>query len=186
MFDITKMAVITPRLEKKVREWASDKRGVAAVEFAMIAIPFFFLLMGLFEVALIFAVSVALENGISEASRAIRTGEFQSNGGSEATFRAAVCAEMLGLLPCDGNLYIDVRTFDSFGDSDDNSPIDPGTQELDTDGFDFNPGLRDQVVVARVFYEWELITPGLMAPLSNLAGDKRLLRSTTAFRNEPF
>ncbi|MEM7662522.1 MAG: TadE/TadG family type IV pilus assembly protein [Pseudomonadota bacterium] len=183
---IGRMAILTPKLNKQFQAWAADKRGVAAVEFAMVAIPFFFLLMGIFEIALLFAVSTALDNGISEASRAIRTGEFQNSGGSQATFRTAVCSELLGMLPCDENLYIDVRTFDSFGNSDDNAPIDPDTQELDTSNFAFNPGGRDQVVVARVFYEWELITPGLTAPLSNLAGNKRLIRSTTAFRNEPF
>ncbi|MEO0804631.1 MAG: TadE/TadG family type IV pilus assembly protein, partial [Cyanobacteria bacterium J06642_2] len=179
---IKRLAVVTPKLETKFREWAADKRGVAAVEFALIAIPFFFILMAIFEVAILFAVSTALENGISEASRAIRTGEFQNSGGSESTFRAAVCSELLGLLPCDANLYIDVRTFDSFGNSSDNSPIDPDTQDLNSDDFQFNPGGRDQVVVARVFYEWELLTPGLTAPLANLSGNKRLLRSTTAFR----
>lgn len=183
---VKKFAVLTPRLEIKFQAWANDNRGVAAVEFALVAVPFLFLLMGIMEVALLFAVSTALENGINEASRSIRTGEFQNSGGTASTFRNAVCSELLGLLPCDENLFIDVRTFDSFGNSSDESPIDPDTQQLNDDDFQFNPGEREEVVVARVFYEWELITPGLTAPLVNLAGNRRLIRSTTAFRNEPF
>jgi len=183
---IDRTAVITPKLERKVRAWAADKRGAAAVEFALIAVPFFALMMGIFEVAIIFVMSTALEHGINEAARTIRTGEFQNSGLSEAAFRTAVCSELLGLLPCDENLYIDVRTFASFGDTEDASPINPDTQQLDSGDFQFNPGGRDEVVVARVFYEWSLITPGLTAPLSNLAGNKRLIRTTLAFRNEPF
>ena len=57
---------------------------------------------------------------------------------------------------------------------------------LDDSDFDFDMGEANDIVVVRAFYEWELITPILSAPLSNMSNDRRLLQATVAFRNEPF
>ena len=40
--------------------------------------------------------------------------------------------------------------------------------------------------MVRAFYEWELVTPIISAPLANLSGNRRLIVSTATFRNEPF
>ena len=109
----------------------------------------------------------------------------QQNGFGQVAFKNAVCAELFDLLDCDSKLRFDVKTFDSFGNSEDISPIQPdGT--VDYDNFGYQPGDSNDIVVVRVFYEWELLTPVLSAPLANMAGNKRLLQSTVAFRNEPF
>ena len=57
---------------------------------------------------------------------------------------------------------------------------------LDTEDFGFDPGGSNDIVVVRAFYEWDLMTPLLSAPLANLSGNRRLLQSTVVFRNEPF
>lgn len=177
--------MFAPRMKEKFEKFAEDKRGIAAVEFALIATPFFFLIFGLLEVCVLFIMSSILEHGISEAARGVRTGQMQQNGFGQVAFKNAVCAELFDLLDCDSKLRFDVKTFDSFGNSEDISPIQPdGT--VDYDNFGYQPGDSNDIVVVRVFYEWELLTPVLSAPLANMAGNKRLLQSTVAFRNEPF
>ena len=179
--------VFAPRWQKKLEAFASDKRGIAAVEFAMIAIPFFFLIFGLLEVCVIFIMSSILEHGANEASRSIKTGQFQSAGFDENTFKAAVCSELFGLMTCDDKLSLDVKTFSNFaGTGGDPSPIDPDTGDLADDTFGFNPGAQNEIVVVRVFYEWDLIIPVMSAPLANMSNNRRLLQATIAFRNEPF
>lgn len=177
--------VTAPKLQRQLRDWAEDKRGVAAIEFAMIAIPFFFLLFGLLEVCAIFIFTTVLEHGLNEASRSIRTGQAQEAGLSEVTFKDSVCAELFELLDCGGNLSIDVQTFSNFGSTSSPTPIDD-SGDFDPSGFGFNPGAQNEIVVVRAFYEWQLFTPVMSAPLSNLNGGKRLIQSTIAFRNEPF
>lgn len=174
-----------PKLHRTFNNWASDKRGLAAVEFAMIAVPFFILIFGLLEIAAIFVFSTVLEHGLTEASRDIRTGQTQGAGIDEAQFKDTVCDELFDLLDCNGRLFIDVRTFENFGSTSNPSPIDQDGL-LDSSGFDFMPGGANDIVVVRAFYEWDLFVPVLSAPLENLAGGKRLLSSTVAFRNEPF
>ena len=185
MFAIKIPGMKMPKLHQKVQNWADDKRGIAAVEFAMIAIPFFFLIFGLLEVCAIFIMTTVLEHGLNEASRGIRTGQAQEAGFGPVAFKNAVCEELFDLLDCDGNLTLDVKTFDNFNDTSNPSAIDEDGN-FDPSGFDFDPGQANSIVVVRAFYEWKLFTPVMSAPLQNLNDGKRLLQSTIAFRNEPF
>lgn len=178
--------IIAPRFMKRFKSYAEDKRGVAAVEFALIATPFFFLIFGLLEVCLLFIMSAVLDHGLGEAAREIRTGQFQSGSSADlATFKQSVCDELFALMECGDKLQIDVKTFTSFGaTSAPNALKMDGT--LDTTGFSFSPGGANEIVVVRVFYEWDLITPILSAPLANMSENRHLIQVTTAFRNEPF
>lgn len=191
MRDLYKYTILTPKLKNQLDRWVDDKRGATAVEFALIAAPFFFLLFGLLELSLIFIISTTLEHGINETARSIRTGNFQSSVAgqtaiqSEAGFRTALCSNFFGLIDCNNNLHIDVTTFNNFGGATDLSPVD-SNGDLDASGFGFDPGASNQIVLVRVFYEWELFTPVLSAPLSNLANGNRLIQANVAFRNEPF
>jgi hypothetical protein len=50
----------------------------------------------------------------------------------------------------------------------------------------FQPGDAGDVVVVRAFYTWPMLTPTVGTTFSNMAGGKRLLEASIAFRNEPF
>ncbi len=179
--------ILAPRFQARFKEWAEDKRGLAAVEFALIAIPFFFLIFGLLEVCVIFIMSSILEHGVGEAAREIRTGQHQAAGTDLAAFRDDVCDETFNMLfECKTNLKLDVKTFGNFASTTANNVIDPATGNLDDSAFGYNPGGESDIVVVRVFYEWNLIIPVLSKPLANMSGDRRLLQATVAFRNEPF
>ncbi|MGJ3231051.1 MAG: TadE/TadG family type IV pilus assembly protein [Oceanicaulis sp.] len=164
--------------------FARDRDGSAAVEFALVATPFFFLLFGIIEVALIFFATAVIEDAVAEAARDIRTGELQTAGQTEADFRAVICERINTIADC-GRLRVDVRTFENFTGADMGAPIgDDG--ELEDDGFTFEPGEAGDVVVVRVFYDWQLLGPGFLNGLSNMSGNRRLISAATAFRNEPF
>lgn len=178
--------VFAPRWAAKVRDWAEDKRGIAVLEFALVAMPFFFLIFGLIEICVIFIMTSVLEHGAAEASRSIRTGQTQSvQGVTSAQFKQDVCDELFGMMSCNDRLTVDVTTFTSFGASSSSSPI-TSAGNMDSSGFGFNTGGSSQIVLVRVFYEWDLFTPVLSKPLANLSNDRRLLQATVAFRNEPF
>ena len=176
---------MAPRAMDRLKLWSRDQRGIAAVEFALIAAPFFFLIFGLLEICVIFIMSAVLEHGINEAARGIRTGQMQEGGFGEVAFKNAVCSELFDLLDCGDKLRFDVKTFSDFSSTEAVTPIDEDG-ELDDSEFDFDPGNANDIVVVRVFYEWDLITPILSAPLANMSNGRRLLQSTVAFRNEPF
>lgn len=177
--------ILAMRLRRKFAAWATERRGATAVEFALIAAPFFFIVFGLMEVCLLFIMSTVLEHAVSEASREIRTGQAQEAGFSEVDFRTSVCDEMFGLMGCDSNLHIDVQKLSGFGAANLDMPID-ADGNFDESGFAFQPGSANDIVAVRVYYEWTLVTPLMSKPLANLANGKHLLQASAVFRNEPF
>jgi Flp pilus assembly protein TadG len=185
MYALTQIGIIAPRWHARFQDWASDKRGIAALEFALVGIPFFFLIFGLLEVSVRFIMSTVLEHAVSEASRQIRTGQLQQGGFGQVAFKTMICDELFDLLDCDSKLRLDVKTFDDFTSTNTPDVIDGGG-DLDDSAFEFSPGDPNEIIVVRVFYEWNLITPVMSAPLANMSGSRRLLQSTAVFRNEPF
>jgi Flp pilus assembly protein TadG len=176
---------VIANLKSRCNRLAGDRRGAAAVEFAMIAAPFFFLIFGLLEVCMLFIMSTVMEHATSEASRPLRTGEAQEALMTQEQFRQAVCAELFDMLDCDTRLSIDVRTISDFASSPIGAPMDEDGN-LENEDFRFEPGGPNEIVAVRVFYEWDLITPILSKPLQNMAGNKHMLMVSTVFRNEPF
>jgi len=166
------------------RALIGGERGATMIEFAIVMIPFFVILFGIFEVALVFWGTYELENATEDAARQIRIGQIK--GGGAAAFRTEVCKHVVILSRCDEDLRIDVRSFTSFADIQ-NGPADA----LDNDGnlnnnFAFNPGGPRSIVLVTTFYRWPLLNAISTYSLSNMAGGDRLLQASAAFRNEPF
>jgi Flp pilus assembly protein TadG len=160
------------------------REGAAAVEFALIAAPFFLLIFATLEVALFFLGSTVIENGVNEAARAIRTGQLQQANQTIEDFRGSICERISAVADC-SRIQLDVRTFDSFSESTMNSPLNEDG-EIDNSNFTFDPGGGGDVVVVRVFYDWQLMAPGVVSGMTNMSGNKRLITATAVFRNEPF
>lgn len=164
-----------------------SEKGSAAVEFALIAAPFLYLLLAVFETGLMLFSEYVIENGVAKASRMIRTGQVQTESIGPAQFKQIVCGNLASYLKCDSKLHLDVRSFEAFKDIDTPKAVS-GDGELSDDvtvNAKFDPGDPLQVVVVRAYYDWELFTPGI-SQLSNMAGGRRLITAGAAFRNEPF
>lgn len=177
--------LLTPRLQRSAQTWCGDRRGATAVEFALVAMPFFFLILGLLEVCLLFIMSTVLEHAVAESSRKVRTGQAQENGFTKIEFRQEVCGELFNLMRCDDKLHIDVRPIVGFSAAKFGSPIGEDG-EVDDEGFKFDPGSANDIIAVRVMYEWELKTPFISAPLATMPGNRHLLQANAVFRNEPF
>jgi Flp pilus assembly protein TadG len=173
------------RLMRLIVRLTEGRRGSAAVEFAMVALPFLALVMGTLEVSMIYLVSTTLENATSDVARQIRTGQLQTAGGATATtFATSICGELSWLPNCSSNLYVDVRTFASFSGITETSPIQNGV--INTSQLQFSPGTAGQIVLVRAFYQWTLFTPVLDGIAADMNGGSTLLTSTVAFQNEPY
>jgi Flp pilus assembly protein TadG len=160
--------------------------GQAAVEMALVATPFFMLLFGVLELALIFLVSSSLENATALAARTIRTGSFQNGGApNAAAFKTTIC-NAFGWLQADcmTNLSIDVRTFQSFASITAPQPVQNG--QFNPAVLSCNPGAPGDIVVVRAYYQWPLIAPLMSQALQQISGGKALITSTATFRNEPY
>lgn len=176
------------RLSNALGAFARAERGGTAVEFALISLPFMVLIFGILELALVFLAATTLENAVENASRKIRTGEFQTSAASnKSDFKALVCGGMTWLgADCGANLTVDVRTFSNFASLANNDPLPASTfTEAQTC---WSPGQPGDIVLVRAYYKWKLFTPVLDGALQNMGGGTgtRLISMATAFRNEPF
>ncbi|HLK23331.1 MAG TPA: TadE/TadG family type IV pilus assembly protein [Caulobacteraceae bacterium] len=171
---------------RSVRRFALARRGAAAVEFALVAIPFLMLTFGIIEIGLIYFVSISLENATYAAARQIRTGQLQSGGGSTATaFTTLVCNNMSWMgASCTSNLSVSVQTFSSFQSVSGSNPVQNG--QVNKNNLPFQMGGPGDIVLVQTFYQWTVIAPALDHIGTPLTGGKTLLQATAVFRNEPY
>ena len=187
-----------------LRCFGRDKSGTTAVEFAMIAVPFFGLLMAIFQSGLYFLTSEALDAAVQNAARRLYTGQAQGNNiSSAATFVSNyVCPTSGGtglssLIDC-SKLIVDVRTAPtsgSFANIDTKADFyQAGSTPM------FCPGGPNDIVIVRVIYPLSVIVPVLVSAgsgvglvtagtvnnVANNPGTKQLLLGTAVFQNEPY
>jgi Flp pilus assembly protein TadG len=170
-----------------LRRFAADRSAMAAVEFAIVSIPFLALLFSILEIGILFMASTTIEAATVNAARQIRTGQLQQGGANSAVgFRNLVCGGMswISTADCNANLSVDVRTYSSFAAINVTPPINGDA--IDQTQLTFNDGAPCDIVLVRVFYPWTLITPLLEPGLPNLGPNQRLIATAIAFRNENY
>jgi len=166
------------------KSFRKNRDGATAVEFALIAGPFFFFLMALIEIAAVFFAGTVIENAVLESARLIRTGQLQGGGGDTASFRNEVCDRIQVIADCD-QMVFEVAVFEDFDTINPTPPIaEDGTLNGGNMGFD--PGRAGDIVLVRVYYSYPLILPNMFGSVGNLPNNRRLIQSSTVFRNEPF
>lgn len=176
-----------PRLLPRFRRAES---GATAVEFGLVAMPFFMLLAAIVEMALLLWTSQVLEEGVAQASRSLLTGQSQSlyKGSAAANtqaFRNAVCSSGTGLIDCT-KLQIDVRTHTSFAAAQTGTGSVVNGGALSTAGFGYNQPQPNQIVVVRAVLEYPLFFTQWSSALADLTGGKRAIVASSTFRTEPF
>ena len=70
-----------------IRALWGDTRGTAAIEFSIIALPFFLIIFGAFEVGINYMANRMLNNGTDQVARMIRTGQIRATTFTEAQFK---------------------------------------------------------------------------------------------------
>ena len=185
------LAVGTKRLARArpvnaciLRRFARREDGAAAVEFAIVAAPFLALMFAIMETALVFFASQTLETAVADSARLIMTGQAQQSSFTQAQFKSAVCAKILGLFDCVNGIKIDVKTYSNFSAVSSAKPFDANGNLLNN--FGYTPGAPGDIVVVRLMYEWPIYVSLLGFNLADMAGGKRLIIATAAFRNEPY
>ena len=167
----------------RARRFAKREDGTAAIEFGLVLLPFVATLFAIIETAIVFFATQALETAVADSARLILTGQAQSGGFSQTSFKTAVCGKIYGLFNCSG-IYVDVRTYSDFSSISVTSPIDTNGNLVNN--FVYQPGGPGDIVVVRLMYQWPIYMQLMNLKLSNMTGNNRLLTATAAFRNEPY
>lgn len=171
-------------LIRAARRLSHDRRGSAAVEFAIVAPVFFALLFAIIETAMVFFASQLLETATQDSARMIMTGQAQSATYTQANFKTYLCGRLSSIFDCNNGIYVDVQSYGNSFPTSMSTQIDASKNFNTT--MNYSPGVAGDIVVVRAFYQWPLFVTGLGYNISNLNGSKRLLVGTAIFKNEPY
>jgi Flp pilus assembly pilin Flp len=173
-----------------------DCRGATAVEFAMVSVPFFAMMLAMMTVGTHYLIYHSLERGLMDASRLLRTGEAQKAGLDLDDFRKLLCEAAGKFVACDEHLVIHIKSNETFaGLSPPTSCVSDGAlappSGAGSDAITSKAGEDSTAVQVTACYEWEM-GASLWETLFNLVSPypvtqgKTILSATTAFRSEPY
>ena len=180
-------AAATISVRNVLRRFRRNRRGSAAVEFALVAPLFFAMLFAILETAIVFFAGQLLELGTAESARLMMTHQAQDSGMTETAFKTDLCNRIKIMFNCEGNLAnltVDVKVFTPGTAITITDPIASGAL---TGPFSYSlpaSGTPNTIVV-RAFYQWPLFVTRLGYNIANLNGGQRLLAATAAFHVEP-
>ena len=103
------LKLVMAKLRRTRRNFSNSEKGATAVEFAMVAGPFFLILGVIIETGLMLFSEYALQSAVQDSGRLIRTGQAQTANYSSATFKAAICNTAGVLLDCNGKVTVYVN-----------------------------------------------------------------------------
>jgi Flp pilus assembly protein TadG len=180
---------------------AKDEKGAVAVEFALLAIPFFSLVLAILETAIMFFAQQILESALQDSTRFVRTGQSQATWDIDE-MRMAICSRTYGMFDCSATdatterLLVVVEPVSDFDAAVAalGMPIDEDCQDLFAPPEDcewtlteaFDDGAGSDVIIAQAFYKWPVILNVPWFNLATQAGNNRLLSAARVFKNEPF
>lgn len=176
-----------------LRRFIGDRQGVAAIEFAVLAIPFFLFIFAILESCLSFAAQQVLSNAMDNVARAVRTGQLPAL--TESQLKKAICDHIEVIVGSDcmtnGNLNVDLRSYTTFkAAATDTYTVVGGNIFIKRNTavlpLQVTPGASLTINTLRVFYKWPVITDVMRTYMANIGGNKTLLFATTTWQNEPF
>lgn len=183
-----------------LRRFIRCRKGVSALEFALVAPVLLLAITGIIDLMLVMFVMALMEGGLRDAARLGRTGYQPAGTTREQAILDKIEAATVGLVDID-KATVTTLEYDDFGsigepedytDVNGNSEYDSGEPWVDTNGngtWDEDQGLAgmgssSSVILYTVSYTWTLLTPLLPALLPN--GYDFPIEVSVAVRNEPW
>lgn len=175
---------------RTVRRFRRDEDGATAIEFGLVALPFFSLIFAIIETALAFWSAQVLETAVAAAAREIYTGSFQSSSGNAnpdtalINFKNSVCKNVIALFDCQKLVSVDIRRFESANDVTLPNPIDKD-KNYDTSSYGYSQPKGNEIAVVRASMEYPRFV-SIAGQSTTLKSGKRLIMATATFRTEPY
>jgi Flp pilus assembly protein TadG len=166
-----------------------SESGAAAVEFSLVAFPFFMVMGCICETGIMLFTEYSIQAGVQDAARQIRTGQAQNSSMSAANFKSKIC-EITGIvIDCESKITVYVRPAASFTALAAAMPsfMNVGAKPDGTPNpTSYSCGLPEQAAGVLATYDWEFTMP-FMTFLGNFnGGHTRRLYGIAIFQNEPF
>lgn len=180
-------------MSRLLARFKRSESGATAVEFALVAGPFFYVLGCISETGLMLFTEYVVQNSVQEAARLVRTGQVSASDGSVTMsvtdFKAKICEEVGIIIDCTGKVNVYVNNADTFATLT-TAMADPLAVGQASDGSAYttvySPGGQLKAATVIATYDWDFAFP-FMSFLGNFRnGEVRRIYGLAIFRNEPF
>jgi len=168
-----------------LRAFVRDERGVTAVEFGVLALPFFTIILAIIQTAIMFLATQVLDSALEDASRRVRTG--QAAAYTLTDFRNYMCGYTFNLLDC-SQIKLKSQVISSFSSATINPTVQTCTASTCTWSITeaFDPGVGRSVMQVSAYYRYPLLVVLPYFNLKNQPDNYRLISAIRVFRNEPY
>ena len=169
-----------------LRDFARDERGVTAVEFGILALPFFTVILAIIQTAIMFLATQVLDSALEDASRRVRTG--QAAAYTLTDFRNYMCGYTFNL----SRLLADPAQVPGHrGLQQRRASRPPQTCNVTTctwtSGWQaFDPGVGRSIMQVSAYYRYPLLIVLPYFNLKNQPDNYRLIGAIRVFKNEPY
>ncbi|MEQ1717602.1 MAG: TadE/TadG family type IV pilus assembly protein [Hyphomicrobium sp.] len=178
----------------RLRRLGQNEDGTTAIEFAIVAVPFFMFIFGLMGVSSYFFIMTSLEKGMDQSSRLIRTGQAQTADAANHLmtvdeFKQSICTKAGSWVKC-GRVQVFVQKFAEWDDVAPQPCLSAGGATVNTasgsDPIATYAGASNDIVLVTTCYKWDFpMQLGFMS-LGQMADGSMMMQTATAFRTEPY
>ena len=166
-----------------------NEDGTTAIEFAIVAVPFFMFIFGLMGVSSYFFIMTSVEKGMDQSSRLIRTGQAQTANMSVKDFKKAICDKAGNWVKCK-NVQVFVQKFPDWDQVVPQPCIANNTSVVNTAGGDEMiadyAGAANDIVLVTTCYKWDFAARIPFMDLGQMNDGALMMQTATAFRTEPY
>lgn len=172
-------------LRTGMRRLRRDRRGAAAVEFALVVPVLLALIFSTLEAGWVMLQSIMLDRALDMTVRELRIGSFANP--TQAEMRRRVCDRAMVLVDCDRGLALELIPVPNAASYPDDAVRCVNRDSEIAPVLRFTNGGRNQIMFVRACFVVSPMTPGLGLGLALSKDETGALRivSKSAFANEP-
>jgi Flp pilus assembly protein TadG len=170
-------------IRKSTSKFVGDRKGSAAIEFAILALPFFVVIFAIAEIAVMFFVDSGLDAALHKAVRQVRVGVAKTGSWDATKFKDVVCGELSYSFDCATKLKVRATVVTDMSSIVKTSPISGGNLAVTED---FNLGDSGSYVLVQAFLPWNPVFKLYSISSAQLSDGSYVLGSAELIKNEPF
>lgn len=165
------------------RRYIANREGSAAIEFAILALPFLVLIFAIIELAVMYFVDSGLDAALHKAVRQVRVGAAKTAAWDINKFKTAICTDLSYSFSCKTNLKVRATVITDMNSVSRVSGQKDGTYNVTED---FNIGDSGDYVLVQAFLPWDPVIKLYAISSGRLNDGRYVLGAAELFKNEPF
>jgi Flp pilus assembly protein TadG len=170
-------------IRRLTSKFVGDRKGSAAIEFAILALPFFVVIFAIAEIAVMYFVDSGLDAALHKTMRQVRVGVAKSGAWDAKKFKDVLCGELSFSFGCATNLKVRAIVITNMASIAKASPISSGSLAVTED---FDLGGSGSYVLVQAFLPWDPTFKLYSISSAQLSDGSYVLGAAELIKNEPF